>query len=290
MHLLQPSINVQLSRKTPGRLPQARAARDPQGLRLPVALQRRRRGRGAAPPGQDARGRARRRLQRLRRGRAPSARRPTSSPATSTCAKVLELALHDGVDPRTGEQLGPAHRRRRRRSRPSTTSSPPSRRSSRHFVDIKIRGNQLIERMYATADAGAVPVACSPTTASRRGRDYNAGGARYNNTFIQVVGHRHAHRQPRGDQAARLRGAARSPLAELVAALDADFAGQRAAAPAAASTGRRKYGNDDDCADDLMVRVFDACFEAVDGRPERQGRRATASRCCPPPATSTSAR
>ena len=66
------------------RVAEARAARHPQGLRLPVDLQRRRGGRGAAPPGQDARGRARRRLPRLRRGRAPSARKPTSSPATST--------------------------------------------------------------------------------------------------------------------------------------------------------------------------------------------------------------
>ena len=63
---------------------EARAARHPQRLRLPVALQRRRRRRGAAPPGQDARGRARGRVLGLRRGRARSARRPTSSPATST--------------------------------------------------------------------------------------------------------------------------------------------------------------------------------------------------------------
>jgi len=39
MHLLQPSSNMQVSRKTP-RGPQARAARHPQRLRLPVALQR----------------------------------------------------------------------------------------------------------------------------------------------------------------------------------------------------------------------------------------------------------
>ena len=47
---------------------EARAARHPQRLRLPVALQRRRGRRGAAPPGQDARGRARGRLLGLRRG------------------------------------------------------------------------------------------------------------------------------------------------------------------------------------------------------------------------------
>jgi trans-4-hydroxy-L-proline dehydratase len=32
-----------------------------------------------------------------------------------------------------------------------------------------------------------------------------------------------------------------------------------------------KYGNDDDYADDIMVRVFGACFEEIDGRPNTKG-------------------
>ena len=32
-----------------------------------------------------------------------------------------------------------------------------------------------------------------------------------------------------------------------------------------------KYGNDDDYADRLMVRVFNAVFEEVDGRPNSKG-------------------
>jgi formate C-acetyltransferase len=34
-----------------------------------------------------------------------------------------------------------------------------------------------------------------------------------------------------------------------------------------------KYGNDDDYADDLMLAVFNACFEEVDGRPDARGGR-----------------
>jgi formate C-acetyltransferase len=34
-----------------------------------------------------------------------------------------------------------------------------------------------------------------------------------------------------------------------------------------------KYGNDDDEADSLMVRVFDAAFGAIDGRPDTRGGR-----------------
>jgi len=32
-----------------------------------------------------------------------------------------------------------------------------------------------------------------------------------------------------------------------------------------------KYGNDDDNADDLMIDVFNSCFEMVDGRPDTRG-------------------
>ena len=63
-------------------------------------------------------------------------------------AKMLELALNDGDDPRTGRQLGPC------------TGSVESfagfddvigafEEQLRHFVDVKIAGNQVIERMYA---------------------------------------------------------------------------------------------------------------------------------------------
>src|SRR5665648_965554 len=63
--------------------------------------------------------------------------------------KVLELALHNGLDVRTGQQLGPQ-------------SGDPTKFSSfddlytafeqqmRYFIDIKIKGNNYIEQLYAT--------------------------------------------------------------------------------------------------------------------------------------------
>ena len=100
--------------------------------------------------------------------------------------KILELALHDGVDPGTGKQLG------------LRTGAPGSfetfddlfaafRRQLRHFIDIKIRGSRLIERMYAD-DMPAPFLSVLIDDCILNGRDYNAGGARYNNTFIQMVG------------------------------------------------------------------------------------------------------
>jgi pyruvate-formate lyase len=62
--------------------------------------------------------------------------------------KVLELTLNNGVDPRTGKPIGPA------------TGDPPNfsgfealfdawNRQLQHFIDIKIRGNNIIEQINA---------------------------------------------------------------------------------------------------------------------------------------------
>ena len=56
-----------------------------------------------------------------------------------------------------------------------------------HFLEIKIRGNQLIEQMYA-ALMPAPFLSVITDDCIRKGKDYNAGGARYNNTYIQFVG------------------------------------------------------------------------------------------------------
>ena len=56
-----------------------------------------------------------------------------------------------------------------------------------YFVNIKIRGNNVIERIFAeympTPFLSVVTNDCI-----QKGKDYNAGGARYNTQFIQGVG------------------------------------------------------------------------------------------------------
>ena len=181
--------------------------------------------------------------------------------------KVLEITLHNGVDPRSGQQLGPAT---------GTLESFRSfdalftafRRQLHHFIDTKMRGNQLIERIYAdTMPAPFLSVLTDDCVV--KGKDYNNGGARYNNTFIQAVG-----LGSLTDCFAAIKelafDAAKLTLAELVAALDADFA---SAEPLRQRLVNRthKYGNDDPYADDIMVRIFNACFEEIDGRPNTKG-------------------
>lgn len=268
MHLLQPSTNIQLSRKSPDHF-------------LKHALRVIRRGYGF-PSVFNADTVVE---EQLRQGKSlEDARAGGCSGCVEVGAfgkeayiltgyfnlvKVLELTLHDGVDPRTGKRIGLA------------TGSPAQfasfdqlfqafRRQLRHFLDIKIAGSRLIERMYA--DHMPAPfLSVLIDDCIQNGRDYNAGGARYNNTFIQMVGLGSI-----TDCLSALRGLcfpaleARLPLGRFIEVLDRNFEGEE---PLRQRLVHRlpKYGNDDDAADDVMRAVFDACFEEVDGRPDARG-------------------
>ena len=182
--------------------------------------------------------------------------------------KLLELALHDGVDPRSGAQLGPH-------------SGDPADFADlddvidafaaqlRHAVAVKHRGNQLIEQLYAARmPATFLSVLIDDCIAG--GRDYNAGGARYNTSYIQCVGigtitdslSALDHHVFGGDL----------PLADLRAALDTDFA---TAEPLRLRLQRRtpRWGNDDDRADRHMRRVFDLLIDTIEGLPNSRGGR-----------------
>ncbi len=266
MHLLQPSSNLQVSRKTPDAL-------------LAHALRVIRHGYGFpslfnADTVVEEQLRQGKTLQDARAGGCSGCvevgafgKEAYILTGYFNLVKVLELALHDGVDPRTGVRLGPAT---------GDASSFASfddlfdalARQLAHLLEVKIRGNLLVGRLYAT-DMPAPFLSVLIDDCIARGRDYNAGGARYNNTFIQAVGIGTI-----TDALAAIRrhvfedGA--MSLADLVTALDADF---EDAEPLRARLVNRmpKYGNDDDEADELMRRVFDAAFELIDGRPDARG-------------------
>jgi len=266
MHLLQPSSNVQVSRKTPNAV-------------LHHALRVIRNGYGF-PSLFNADSVVE---EQLRQGKTlEDARAGGCSGCVEVGAfgkeayiltgyfnlpKVLELALHDGIDPRSGRRIGTA-------TGPASSLSTfdevytAFERQLEYFLDVKIRGNQIIERLYAREmPAPFLSVLIDDCVA--RGRDYNAGGARYNNNFIQAVGIGSI-----TDALAAIRrlvfeekGAS---LQELVAALDSNFAGKE---PLRSRLAQRmpKYGNDDDEADEIMRRVFDSAFARIDGRPSAKG-------------------
>ena len=181
--------------------------------------------------------------------------------------KVLEITLHNGQDPRTGKQLGP-----------STGMGTDFEtfddlyaafeKQLRHFIDIKIRGNNLIEKLYA-AYMPSPFLSILIDDCIVQGKDYNAGGARYNSNYIQGVGigsitdslsalKHHVFTQRSFGMETLLRAMAgnfeeQEPLRQLL------------------YNKTPRYGNDDDAADILMQRVFNSFYDSVNGRPTIRG-------------------
>ncbi len=266
VHTLQPSTNVQISRKTPDRFLRAACRVIRKGYGFPSVF-------NTDTIVEEL----------LRQGKSvEDAREGGTSGCVEAGAfgkeayiltgylnsvKILELTLHDGFDPRTGQQVGP------KTGKPTSFETIDDvfrawQRQLQHFVDVKIAGNQIIDRMYA-AEMQAPFLSLLIDDCIAKGRDYNDGGARYNTSYIQCVGigsltdsfaamKKHVYEEKT------------FTMGELLAALDADFE-DRAGMRGVLLNKTPKYGNDEDEADDLMRMCFDAFFHAVDGRPTAKG-------------------
>ena len=181
--------------------------------------------------------------------------------------KVLEIALYNGRDPRTGKLIGIET------GDVSTFQSYDEvfdafRKQLRHFIRIKIRGNQVIERLYAKyMPAPFLSILVDDCIA--RGRDYNDGGARYNTTYIMAVAPGSC-----TDSLAAIKhhvfdGKTLS-MQELLDALAMDYEGHERTRLLLWNR-TPKYGNDDDYADRILEQVFDAFYGEVNGLENTRG-------------------
>jgi len=179
--------------------------------------------------------------------------------------KVLEITLNGGIDPRTGRTIGV-----------ETDTSFATfedlfsayRRQLQHFFDVKIRGANIIDRLYALyMPAPFLSTLIDDCIAT--GRDYNAGGARYNTTYIMSVGLGTA-----TDSLAAIRRHVfeRSALSldTLREVLATDFTGHERVQRMLWNESA-KYGNDEEEADSLLRRLVDTLHELVEGRPNPRG-------------------
>ena len=181
--------------------------------------------------------------------------------------KVLEVTLNDGVDPCSGKQIG------------IETGDPRSfasydelftafRRQLHYFVDVKVRGNNVIERLYA--DYMPAPfLSLLEDDCIARGKDYNDGGPRYNSTYIMGVAPATC-----TDSLAAIRhhvfDRKTCSMGDLLAALADNFQGHETLRLRLWNR-TPKFGNDDDYADAILAQVFDAFFDDVDGRKNTKG-------------------
>ncbi len=182
-------------------------------------------------------------------------------------AKVLELTLNNGFDTRTQKQLGPETGNAEDFKEFGELMNA-FRRQLEYLTAVKMRGNNIIHRIFATQmPAPFLSLLIDDCIAN--GTDYNAGGARYNTTYVQGVGlgsitdsltaiKYHVFEK----QTITMKG--------LLKALAADFKDfEEFRKELVYHT--PKYGNDDDYADDQARMVFRMFFESVDGRPSSIG-------------------
>jgi len=181
--------------------------------------------------------------------------------------KILELALNNGVDQLTGKKVSIAT------GDPAGFSSYEElyaafTRQLEHVVNLKIRVNNYIERMYAKySPAPFLSVVIHDCI--EKGRDYYNGGPRYNTNYIQCCGIGTV-----TDSLSAIKTHVYDngtvTMEQLLAALKNNFEGEE---PLRLRLWNRTpfYGNDDDRADDIMKRVYDSLFAAIDGKANTKG-------------------
>lgn len=181
--------------------------------------------------------------------------------------KVLEITLNNGIDPRTGKEIG------LKTGDPGKFKSfeelfDAFKRQLLHFLDIKVKGNNIIERLYAEyLPAPFLSILIDDCIA--KGKDYHDGGARYNTSYIMGVG-----LGTMTDVFTSIRynvyDKKNVTMKELLAALKRNYRGYESLRQRFLNK-TPKYGNDDDYADEVMKSIFEAYYEAVDGRANTKG-------------------
>ena len=266
LHLLQPGSNVQISRKTPQRFLKAACRVIRKGYGYPSVFN----------TDEVV-------MEQMRTGKIlEDAREGGCSGCIETGAfgkeayiltgylnvpKIFELTLNNGIDPLSGNMVG------------LETGDPlvfkdfdalynAFVKQLNYVVDLKIKVNNYIERMYARyAPAPFLSVVIADCIAN--GKDYYNGGPRYNTNYIQCCGigtvtdslsaiKKHVYET----QTIR--------MGDLLTALTRNFEDQEALRLRLLNK-TPFYGNDDDDADTIMQRVYADLLAAIDGKPNTKG-------------------
>ena len=181
--------------------------------------------------------------------------------------KILEITLHNGIDPVTGKKQG-LETGDPRDFKDFSELYEAWRKQMVYFVNMKLAVNNYIERMFSLY-APATFLSLFIDDCVERGMGYYSGGARYNTQYIQCTGlgtttdcvttiKKHVFEDRR------------YTMDQLIRAIDTNFEGQEV---------MRQYiinhtpffGNDDDYADAIAVRIYDDLFRAIDGHPNTRG-------------------
>ncbi len=188
--------------------------------------------------------------------------------------KILEITLNNGVDPETGKQLG-LKTGDPRQFKVFESLYEAWHQQMIYFVNLKLSVNNYIERMFSLY-APATFLSLFIDDCIEKGKDYYSGGARYNTTYIQCTGlgtitdcftalKKHVFEDKR------------YTMDEILKALacdwgkDTDLARDYEKMRLYIRNHTPFFGNDDDYADDIAVRVYEDLVKAIEGRPNTRG-------------------
>lgn len=181
--------------------------------------------------------------------------------------KIFEVTLNNGIDPVTGKVVGIA------------TGNPVDFKTFEELydafikqlnfiVDQKIRVSNYIDRMFAKyAPAPFLSVVIEDCIA--KGRDYYDGGPRYNTNYIQCTG--------LGTVTDSLSAIKKHVFEEkifsmerLLTAVSKNFEGEEVLRQTIINR-TPFFGNDDDYADSIAVRIYNDLLKTIDGKPNIKG-------------------
>ncbi len=193
--------------------------------------------------------------------------------------KILEITLNNGIDPMTGKKLG------LKTGDPRTFTTYEQLYEAYHqqmvyFVNMKLAVNNYIERMFSLY-APATFLSLFIDDCITRGRDYYSGGARYNTTYIQCTG-----LGTITDSLSTLKKHVfedkKFTMDELLKAVGCNWGREDNCQLSTVDCQLEKmrqfilnrtpfFGNDDEYADSIAVKVYDDLVEAIEGHPNTRG-------------------
>ena len=193
--------------------------------------------------------------------------------------KILEITLNNGIDPMTGKKLG------LETGDPRTFTTYEQLYEAYHqqmvyFVNMKLAVNNYIERMFSLY-APATFLSLFIDDCITRGRDYYSGGARYNTTYIQCTG-----LGTITDSLSTLKKHVfedkKFTMDELLKAVGCNWGREDNCQLSTVNCQLEKmrqfilnrtpfFGNDDEYADSIAVKVYDDLVEAIEGHPNTRG-------------------
>lgn len=181
--------------------------------------------------------------------------------------KILELTLTNGYDHVSKQQLG-LQLGEAKDFHSYEELKQAYQEQIAYFMDIKVKGSNIIEKIYA--NLMPVPFLSVITNdCILKGKDYNAGGARYNTSYVQGVGIGTI-----TDCMAAIKynvfDRKRFSMEELMKAMFDDFKGHERIYHLITED-TPKYGNDDSYADDIMKSLFQFYYRCVTERPNMKG-------------------